>query len=56
MPKFGGILVYLKYYTLNLMPLMVHPKVRRGVDIHPYIQYLASGTPLPSLRRKSNRQ
>ena len=34
MLKFGCILVYLKYYTLNLMPLMVYPKVLFGVDIH----------------------
>ena len=27
MLKFGCILVYLKYWTLNLMPLMVQPKV-----------------------------
>ena len=27
MLKFGYILVYLKYWTLNLMPLMVYPKV-----------------------------
>ena len=41
---FGCILVYLKYWTLNLVPLMVYPKVLSGVDIHHYIQYLPSGT------------
>ena len=25
--KVGGIFVYLKYWTLNIMPLMVYPKV-----------------------------
>ena len=28
----------LKYWTLNLMPLMVYPKVLVGVGIHRYIQ------------------
>ena len=27
MLKFGCILVYLKYWTLNFMPLMVYPKI-----------------------------
>ena len=37
MLKCGCILVYRKYWTLNLMPLMVYPKVLFGVDIHRYI-------------------
>ena len=36
-------MVYLDYYTLNLMPLLVYRKVLFGVDIHRYIQCLASG-------------
>ena len=43
MLMFGCILVYLKYYTPYLMPLMVYPKVLFEVDIHLYIQFLASG-------------
>ena len=43
MPKIGCILVYLEYYTLNLMPLMVYPEVLFGVDIRRYIQCLAPG-------------
>ena len=35
--------VYLKYWTLSLMPLKVYPKVLVEVDIHCYIQCLASG-------------
>ena len=46
--KIGCVLVYpkfytLKFYTLNLMPLMVYPKVLFGVDFHRYVQCLASG-------------
>ena len=41
------ILVYLKYCTLNLMHLMVYRKVLFGVDIHRYIQCLASGGARP---------
>ena len=48
MLKFGCILVYLKYWILNLMPLKVYPKVLFRVDIHLYIQYLASGASTPS--------
>ena len=44
--KFGWILGYLKYWTLNLMPLTVYPEVLFGVDIHLYIQCLASGVEL----------
>ena len=47
MLKFGWILVYFKYWTLNLVPLMVYPKVLVGVDIHLYIQCLASGLVRP---------
>ena len=43
MLKFGCILVYLEYGTLNLMLLMVYPKVLFWVDIHHYVQCLASG-------------
>ena len=43
MLEFECILVYLKYWTLILMPLMVYPKVLCGVDIHRYIQCLAAG-------------
>ena len=43
MLNIGCIFLYLKYYTLNLMPLMVYPKVLSRVDIHRYIQCLASG-------------
>ena len=44
MLKFGCILVYLQYHTLNLMPLVVYPKVLFGVNIHCYIQGLGSVT------------
>ena len=30
MPKFGWIMVNLKYCALNLMPLMVYPEVLLG--------------------------
>ena len=33
MLNIGCILVYLKYYTLNLMPLMVYPKLLKRVFI-----------------------
>ena len=50
MLKFGWILVYLKYWTLNLMPLKVYPKILFGVNIHRYIQSLAFGAPtLPGI-------
>ena len=32
--KIRVYLVYLKNWTLNLMPLMVHPKVHFGGNIH----------------------
>ena len=37
MLNMGCILVYLKYYALNLMPLMIYPKVLKRVDIYRYI-------------------
>ena len=43
MLNIGCILVCFKYYTLNLMPLMVYPKVLVRVDIHRNIQCLTSG-------------
>ena len=43
MLKIGCILVFLKYWTLNLIPLMVYPKVIKRVDIYRYIPCLASG-------------
>ena len=39
--KFGGVLVYLKYWTQNLKPLMVYPKVL-------YLHTLRSGAALCS--------
>ena len=47
MLKFECILVYHKYWTLNLLPLMVYPKVLLGVDIQLHIQCLASGSESP---------
>ena len=53
--KFRWILVYLMYWTLNLMPLMVYPRILFGVNIHRYIQYLAywrnTASPLMQLAR-----
>ena len=36
--KYGWNSVYLKYWTLNLMPVMVYPIVLFGVEFHQYIQ------------------
>ena len=43
MLNMGCILVYLKYYTLNLMPLMVYPRVKKRVDMYCYIPCLGCG-------------
>ena len=43
MRKFGCMLVYLKYWTLSLTPLMVYPEVLFGVGIHRYIQKFSIG-------------
>ena len=45
MLQFGCNLVYLKYWTLNLMPLMVYLKILVRIDIHRHNQCLASGVP-----------
>ena len=51
MLNIGCILVYLRYYILNLMPLavcpkvlMVYPKVLKRVDVYRYIPCLAPVT------------